>query len=200
MRAENGQGRAVAEHNQTWRQDHVGRLGGDRALIDAEVNSTVDPSGTIEPRAHDGGVGPVDQAERVVLVVRDVLADNVIGIYLYGSSVLGGLHPTSDLDILVVTREPMTADKKRGLIGRLLPISGRGRSDRRVAVDRARSRRPVRCHAMAIPAKTGVPIRRLVASGVRARRTALGVAQLGSGSPAHDGPAGRPRAVRPASS
>jgi streptomycin 3"-adenylyltransferase len=40
--------------------------------------------------------------------------------------VFGGLHPQSDIDVLVVTQRPTTLDEKRALIGRLLPISGRG--------------------------------------------------------------------------
>lgn len=57
--------------------------------------------------------------------VRDVLGDNVMGVYLHGSAVLGGLRPTSDLDVLVVVREPTTAAERRALVGRILEISGR---------------------------------------------------------------------------
>ena len=66
------------------------------------------------------------QTTRIVSVVREVLGDNVIAVYLHGSSVLGGLHPTSDLDVLVVARLPTTFDEKSALIARLLAISGRG--------------------------------------------------------------------------
>jgi streptomycin 3"-adenylyltransferase len=68
----------------------------------------------------------VDQTRRIVAVVREALGDSVIGAYLHGSSVFGGLHPTSDIDVLVVTQRPTTIDEQRVLIGRLLPISGRG--------------------------------------------------------------------------
>ena len=67
-----------------------------------------------------------DQAERVVRVARDVLVDGVIGGYLHGSAASGGLHPTSDIDVLVVARRPTTHAEKRELVGRVLPISGRG--------------------------------------------------------------------------
>lgn len=66
------------------------------------------------------------QAERVAAVVREVLGENVIGVYLHGSAVFGGLRPTSDIDVLGVTRRPTTRDERRALIRRLLPISGRG--------------------------------------------------------------------------
>lgn len=68
----------------------------------------------------------MDQTERVLAVVREELGDTVIGAYLHGSSVVGGLHPNSDIDVLVVTRRRSTLDEKRALIARLLPISGRG--------------------------------------------------------------------------
>ena len=66
------------------------------------------------------------QTTRIVSVVREVLGDNLIAVYLHGSAVLGGLRPTSDLDVLAVARRPTTLDEKRALIARLLPMSGRG--------------------------------------------------------------------------
>jgi predicted nucleotidyltransferase len=68
----------------------------------------------------------MDQRERIVGVVREALGGGLIGAYLHGSSVLGGLHPGSDIDVLVVTQRPTTLDEKRALIAPLLPISGRG--------------------------------------------------------------------------
>jgi predicted nucleotidyltransferase len=49
---------------------------------------------------------------------------DVIGAYLHGSAVLGGLRPTSDVDVLVVSRLPTTADERREIVDRLLEISG----------------------------------------------------------------------------
>lgn len=79
-----------------------------------------------EPGAEARFETTVDQTERVVAVVLETLGDSVIGAYLHGSSVFGGLHPQSDIDVLVVTQRPTTLDEKRALIGRLLPISARG--------------------------------------------------------------------------
>ena len=67
----------------------------------------------------------MDQCDRVVAVVRELLGETVVGIYLHGSAIIGGLKPTSDIDILVLINRPMTPDERRELIGRLLPISGR---------------------------------------------------------------------------
>jgi predicted nucleotidyltransferase len=68
----------------------------------------------------------IDQAHRVVMLVREVLADAVIGAYLHGSAAFGGLQATSDIDLLVVARRPTTRPEKHALIERLLPMSGRG--------------------------------------------------------------------------
>jgi len=73
-----------------------------------------------------GRMCETDQVERVVSLVRQTLSDAVIGIYLHGSSVLGGLKPTSDLDLFVVTNRRTTNAERRELIERLLPISGPG--------------------------------------------------------------------------
>ena len=78
-------------------------------------------------KAIEGGE-ELDQSERVVALVREVLGAAVIGAYLHGSAASGDLHPTSDIDLLVVTRRPTTLDEKRVLIEGLLPMSGRGDS------------------------------------------------------------------------
>lgn len=69
---------------------------------------------------------PTDQVATVVALIREVLSDAVLGIYLHGSSVIGSLKPTSDLDLFVVTSRRTTDVERRELIESLLPISGRG--------------------------------------------------------------------------
>jgi predicted nucleotidyltransferase len=66
----------------------------------------------------------VTQIDDVVSLVRDVLGSNVLGAYLYGSAVMGGLKPTSDIDIFAVTARPTARGDRRALIDGLLPISG----------------------------------------------------------------------------
>jgi predicted nucleotidyltransferase len=68
--------------------------------------------------------GP-DLAREVVAIVRDVLGQAVVGAYLHGSAVLGGLRPTSDVDVLAVIDRPTSADERRAVVDRLLEISGR---------------------------------------------------------------------------
>jgi predicted nucleotidyltransferase len=64
------------------------------------------------------------QAQRTMRLVREVFGDDVLGAYLHGSAVLGGLRPTSDLDILVVIQRPTTATARRALVEGLLEVSG----------------------------------------------------------------------------
>jgi len=64
------------------------------------------------------------QLDHVVQVVRRVLDDDVVGVWLYGSAVVDGLRPASDLDVFVMTRRPMEPADRRALIDGLLPISG----------------------------------------------------------------------------
>jgi predicted nucleotidyltransferase len=64
-----------------------------------------------------------EQLERVLTLVNDVLGPVVVGAYLFGSAVLGGLRPRSDIDTLVVSSRPLTHDEKQRLVDRLLAIS-----------------------------------------------------------------------------
>lgn len=57
-------------------------------------------------------------------LVNDSLGTNALGIYLHGSSVLGGLKPASDVDVLVVARHSLGDHERRALVDGLLPISG----------------------------------------------------------------------------
>ena len=61
------------------------------------------------------------QAQSIVLLVSDVFGGDVLGAYLHGSAVVGGLRPNSDLDILVVLRRPR---ERRALVEALLEVSG----------------------------------------------------------------------------
>jgi predicted nucleotidyltransferase len=62
----------------------------------------------------------------VVAVIREVLPDALLGVYLHGSAVSGTLRPTSDLDLLAVTSRRTTHAEQRRLVERLLPVSGSG--------------------------------------------------------------------------
>jgi streptomycin 3"-adenylyltransferase len=56
-------------------------------------------------------------------LVRELFGDAVLGAYEHGSAVLGGMQPTSDIDILVITRRLATLVEKRELVEGLMAIS-----------------------------------------------------------------------------
>jgi len=80
------------------------------------------------PKLHDPVLmrgADQEQLDRVVALVRDVLGPHAVGAYLFGSAVLGGLQPRSDLDVFAVSKRRTTPEEKQRLVDRLLAISGR---------------------------------------------------------------------------
>lgn len=65
------------------------------------------------------------QIGRALTLVRDVLHSDAVAAYLFGSAVLGGLRPESDLDVLVVSKRRTTRAEKQRLVRGLLAASGR---------------------------------------------------------------------------
>jgi predicted nucleotidyltransferase len=63
------------------------------------------------------------QTEEVVRLTREVFGTDLVGLYLHGSAVLGGLRPHSDIDLLAVVARPTTAAERGGLLAELLRIS-----------------------------------------------------------------------------
>jgi predicted nucleotidyltransferase len=63
------------------------------------------------------------QTERVLRLVTEVLGQDALGAYEHGSAVLGGVQPTSDIDILVITGRLATLVEKRQLVEGLMAIS-----------------------------------------------------------------------------
>lgn len=68
-----------------------------------------------------------EQVQQVVEMVNNVLPEQVRGAYLFGSAVLGGLKPSSDLDIMVVSDRRTKMEERRRLIGHLLDLSRKPR-------------------------------------------------------------------------
>jgi predicted nucleotidyltransferase len=68
---------------------------------------------------------PVAQVADVVDAVSEVLGATVLGVYLYGSAVAGGLRWRSDLDILVVVDRVPDDAERRALVRALLPVARR---------------------------------------------------------------------------
>lgn len=68
------------------------------------------------------------QVDRTVLLVRGVLGNELIGVYLFGSAVTGGLRARSDIDLMAVSSRRLTIREKRKIIERMLTISGKPRN------------------------------------------------------------------------
>ena len=65
------------------------------------------------------------EAIQVLTIIKEVLEDQLVGVYLYGSAVMGGLRVKSDVDILVITNRGLSERTRRELAERLMQISGR---------------------------------------------------------------------------
>lgn len=65
-----------------------------------------------------------DEAKQAQSVIEGLLGDSVVGIYLFGSAVVGGLKRDSDVDILVATSNPPTFMQRKALVAQLMSVSG----------------------------------------------------------------------------
>jgi len=65
------------------------------------------------------------EALAALRIVEDLFEASLLAVYLHGSAVSGGLRPHSDVDLLVVTDQPVTDAMRRSLLAALMQISGR---------------------------------------------------------------------------
>jgi predicted nucleotidyltransferase len=64
------------------------------------------------------------QIAEILAALQDVLGHELVGAYLHGSAVLGGLRPLSDIDVLAVSTRQMTRQEKERMVAHLLAVSG----------------------------------------------------------------------------
>jgi len=57
-------------------------------------------------------------------ILKMILGTDLLGVYLYGSALVGGLQKYSDIDLFVVTNRKTTLEEKTRLITNLLQVSG----------------------------------------------------------------------------
>lgn len=70
------------------------------------------------------------QALQALKIVEDLLGNSIVGVYLFGSAVNGGLRINSDVDVLVVVNHSLSEVIRKKLTDRLMLISGKiGNSD-----------------------------------------------------------------------
>ena len=66
-----------------------------------------------------------EQIRSTLALLRRVLGDALLGAYLHGSAVSGGLRPQSDIDLLAVVDAALAASQRKALLMDLLRLSGR---------------------------------------------------------------------------
>ena len=64
------------------------------------------------------------QINECLSLLNDIFGEDLLGVYLYGSAIVGGLQKYSDIDLLVVLDRPTTNEEKSKLGINLLQISG----------------------------------------------------------------------------
>ena len=64
------------------------------------------------------------QIDQCLVLLDEVIAQDLLGVYLYGSAVIGGLQKFSDIDLLAVVKQSTTLEQKKQLVTGLLQISG----------------------------------------------------------------------------
>lgn len=64
------------------------------------------------------------QINECIELLRKILGNDLLGIYLYGSYLLGGLQKFSDIDIFAISKRDTTREEKEILEKTLLKISG----------------------------------------------------------------------------
>lgn len=65
-----------------------------------------------------------EQIKQCLNLLKDIFGQNLLGVYLYGSSIFGGLQKYSDIDLFVVSDRSTTHEEKVKLVVSLLQISG----------------------------------------------------------------------------
>lgn len=84
-----------------------------------------------------------EEAKHAQSVVEAVLGDLIVGVYLYGSAIVGGLKRDSDVDVLVAVTHPPTFLQRKSLVARLMRLSG--------AIGNSKGTRPVELTVVAVP-------------------------------------------------
>ena len=72
----------------------------------------------------DTSDGTKNQISQSLDLLHEIIGDDLLAVYLYGSSVMGGLHNNSDIDLFVLSDRQTTKTEKTLLISKLLKISG----------------------------------------------------------------------------
>lgn len=66
---------------------------------------------------------PREAKDAFDIIARE-LGESVIGVYLFGSALVGGLRPNSDVDVLAIVSQPPEEPTRRRLVEALMRVSG----------------------------------------------------------------------------
>jgi predicted nucleotidyltransferase len=75
------------------------------------------------------------QITQCIDLLKGVLGNDLLGVYIYGSSIVGGLQRYSDIDLFVVSNRLSTQEEKAKIVNILLKISGLYRSTERRPIE-----------------------------------------------------------------
>lgn len=64
------------------------------------------------------------QIDETVVLLQSVLGENLLGVYVYGSLLMGGMQKYSDIDLFAITSKETTKQEKEKFEKALLKISG----------------------------------------------------------------------------
>ncbi|GEN48505.1 aminoglycoside nucleotidyltransferase ANT(9) [Ligilactobacillus pobuzihii] len=65
------------------------------------------------------------QAMQALKIVEELLESSIVGVYLFGSAVKGGLRINSDIDVLVVVNQRLSEPTRKKLTENLMSVSGK---------------------------------------------------------------------------
>jgi hypothetical protein len=96
------------------------RDGGDALIVHHRVRGDRACKRVIARAKRSSARGTPSRSRPFVGVVRGLVGASLIGTYVHGSAVLGGMQPGSDLDLLAVIDRPTTDVERRRLLGDLM--------------------------------------------------------------------------------
>lgn len=58
-------------------------------------------------------------------ILKEILQDKLLGIYIHGSALGGALKPQSDIDLLTIIKSPLNTEERSRLLAAVMQLSGR---------------------------------------------------------------------------
>jgi aminoglycoside 9-adenylyltransferase len=100
-------------------------IGGEIIEVDTTNPATVDYAALYSRVGAALGKLIPQEALHSLSIVQELLDDTVVGVYLFGSAVMGGLRVDSDVDVLAIINQPLSEARRKEVAARLMAVSGR---------------------------------------------------------------------------